>query len=106
MGYHKKVGDTVWGSFPSGNTFFHANGLESTFFKSDVWHKEKGGTDEKLFTFLASVRSIINGCISLLLQRVSTSLSNILLPSLPGVCQADDEKYSFTLLLFAPSSGQ
>lgn len=49
MGYHKKVGDTIWGSFPSGNTFFHADGLESTFFKSDVWHKEKGGTDEKLF---------------------------------------------------------
>lgn len=50
MGYHKKVDGNVWGSFPSGNTFYHANGTESTFFQSDVWYKEKGGDkDERLF---------------------------------------------------------
>lgn len=50
MGYHKKVDGNVWGSFPNGNTFYHANGTESTFFQSDVWYKEKGGDkDERLF---------------------------------------------------------
>lgn len=50
MGYHKKVDGNVWESFPNGNTFYHADGTESTFFQSDVWYKEKGGdTDERLF---------------------------------------------------------
>ena len=53
MGYHKKVDGNVWGSFPNGNTFYHANGTESTFFQSDVWYKEKGGDkDERLFEIL------------------------------------------------------
>ena len=50
MGYHKKVDGNVWGSFPNGNTFYHADGTESTFFQSNVWYKEKGtDKDEPLF---------------------------------------------------------
>ena len=50
MGYHKKVDGNVWGSYPNGNTFYHANGTESTFFQSNVWYKEKGSDkDEALF---------------------------------------------------------
>jgi hypothetical protein len=50
MGYHKKVDGNVWGSFPNGNTLYHADGTESTFFQSNVWYKEKGtDKDEPLF---------------------------------------------------------
>lgn len=48
MGYHKKIGDTVYESHPNGNTFYHANGTESSFFQSDFWCKNNG-TDERLF---------------------------------------------------------
>ena len=51
MGNHKKIGDTIWGSFPSGDTFSRADGTKSTFFQTDVWRREKSGTPEKLFEF-------------------------------------------------------
>lgn len=55
MGYHKKVGDTVWGSFPSGNTFFHADGLESTFLSQMFGIRKRVAQTKNFLKFMSTM---------------------------------------------------